>query len=106
MIEWAAFWLGSFTYWTICEILKYKSKKELYPKTLKLYSIYLPDGKFEGFFTNKDNLEEYYHALKKRYSRHFNGQPCLIKIELDNKDYNHQNYVSSLFPEIIEKLEM
>lgn len=106
MIEWAAFWLGLFTYWTICEILKYKSKKELYSKTLKLYSIYLPDGKFEGFFTNKNNLEEYYHALKKRYSRHFNGQPCLIKIELDNKDYNHQNYVSSLFPEIIEKLEM
>ena len=105
MIEWVAFWLGLFTYWTTCEILKYKSKKELYSKTLKLYSIHLKDGKFEGFFTNKDNLEEYYSAMKKRYS-HFNGQPCLIKIELDNKDYNHSDRISSLFPEIIEKLEM
>ncbi len=105
MIEWAVFWLGLFTYWITCEILKYKSKKELYSKTLKLYSIHLINGGFEGFFTNKDNLEEYYHAMKKKYS-HFKGQPCLIEIELDNKDYNHSDYVSSLFPKIIEELEM
>lgn len=32
MIEWAAFWIGLFTYWIVDGILKYKSNKYLYKK--------------------------------------------------------------------------